>query len=356
VIADANGNLYGTTAFGGSSNCRTVFELMPMNMGGMQMWMYMELYNFTCGSDGANPYAGLVMDGSGNLYGTTVDGGAGTCQVFNTGCGVVYEFMPMMNMYMVLHTFAGGAEDGANPFTCLFMGPSGVLYGTSTGGSSSGGTVFTTNAGGSEKVLFNFNPSADGAYPMTGLVMGQMGTLYGTTSSGGTNGGGTLFKVSPDGTNMTTLHDFGASGDGGTPMFGSLTQDAMGNVYGTTEFGGTHNCGTVFEWMSMMGMKMEMVLYSFTCGSDGGFPSGSLAIDKGGNLYGTTSCRGCGDSAGTVFKLAPGGTLTTLHNFTGGADGGFPLGGLKGSANGTLYGTTNSGGSGGGGTVWTLMP
>ena len=352
VIQDANGNLYGTTAFGGASNCGTVYEVMPM----MGMEMEMVLYNFTCGWDGANPYAGLVMDASGNLYGTTVNGGAGTCQVFNMGCGVMYELMPSMgNMYMVLHTFAGGKEDGATPFTGLVMGPAGTFYGTSYGGASGAGTVFVADAS-NEKVLFNFKASADGGNPLTGLTAGQKGTLYGTTSSGGTHGGGALFSIMPNGTMMTTLHDFGARGDGATPIFGSLVQDAQGSLYGTTEFGGTHNCGTVYEWMSMMGMEMEMVLYNFTCGSDGGFPSGSLHIDKAGNLFGTTSCRGCDNSAGTVFKLTPGGVLTTLHSFTGGADGGFPLGGLKGSANGTLYGTTNSGGSGGGGTVWSLTP
>ncbi|HLY17944.1 MAG TPA: choice-of-anchor tandem repeat GloVer-containing protein [Bryobacteraceae bacterium] len=356
VIADSNGNLYGTTAFGGTSNCGTVFELMPMNMGGMTMWMYMELYNFTCGSDGANPYAGLVLDASGNLYGTTVNGGSGTCQVFNMGCGVVYELMSMggMEMQILLHTFTGTPGDGATPFTGLVMGPAGTLYGTSFGGSSGAGTVFRTNAT-AENVMFNFKASSDGEKPFTGLLMGPKGILYGTTSSGGTYGGGTLFNISPDGAMMTTLHNFGGRGDGATPIFGSLAQDTQGSLYGTTEFGGSHNCGTVFELMSMMGMEMEMVLYNFTCGSDGGFPSGSLHIDKAGTLYGTTSCRGCDNSSGTVFKLA-GGTLTTLHRFTGGDDGGFPLGGLKGSTNGTLYGTTNSGGSGGGGTVWSLMP
>lgn len=366
LIEDASGNLYGTTAFGGTNNCGNVFELMPMTMNGMTMWTESVLYSFTCGSDGANPYSSLVMDKSGNLYGTTVNGGTGTCQVFNMGCGVVYELMPMpmggmtMWMYMPIHAFTGSTGDGATPFTGLLLAPSGGLYGTSNGGSSGGGTVYRTDASSNENVLFNFKASADGGVPLTGLTMVSTGMLYGTTSSGGTYGGGTLFSIMPNGESMTNLHSFGASGDGATPMFGSLAQSAQGYLYGTTEFGGTHNCGTVYEWMkmSMGGMTMwtEMVLYNFACGSDGGFPSGSLRVDKQGNVYGTTSCRGCDDSAGTVFILAPSGTLTTVHRFTGGADGGFPLGGLTLSADGTLYGTTNSGGSGGGGTAWSLVP
>jgi uncharacterized repeat protein (TIGR03803 family) len=142
VVEDASGNLYGTTAFGGASNCGAVYELMPMSMMGMKMWMYMPVYSFTCGSDGANPYAGLLIDASGNLYGTTVNGGSGTCHIDNMGCGVVYELMPMsmggtiMWMYMGLHTFSGTAGDGATPFTGLLKGRNGVLYGTSYGGSS----------------------------------------------------------------------------------------------------------------------------------------------------------------------------------------------------------------------------
>jgi uncharacterized repeat protein (TIGR03803 family) len=366
VVEDTTGNLYGTTALGGASNCGAVYEIMPMSMMGMEMWMYMPVYSFTCGADGANPYAGLLIDASGNLYGTTASGGAGTCHIDNMGCGVVYELMPMtmdgMNetwMYMGLHTFSGTAGDGATPFTGLFMGPDGVLYGTSYGGSFGAGTVFATN-GTSEKVVFNFKASTDGAYPLTGLVAGQNGTFYGTTSSGGANGGGTFFSIESDGTPMKTLHSFGGSGDGATPIFGSLAQDTMGNLYGTTARGGAHNCGTVYEMMPMaMGGTptwMYMPLYSFTCGADGGHPTGSLHIDKTGNIFGTTSCKDCGGSAGTIFKLSPGGALTTLHRFTGGADGGFPLGGLKGSPTGALYGSTNSGGSGGAGTVWSLVP
>ncbi len=311
LIADAAGNLYGTTANGGASSRGTVFELTPTGAA------LTVLHSFSStGSDGANPSAGLIADAAGNLYGTTAFGGAGTnCP---SGCGTVFKLMPTGTL-TVLHSFGG--SDGANPSAGLIADAAGNLYGTTADGGagtncpSGCGTVFELTPTGTLTVLHSFTFS-DGANPFAGLIADAVGNLYGTTISGGVSGRGTVFELTPTGT-LTVLHSFTGS-DGGFPSAG-LIADATGNLYGTTSEGGASancsvfGCGTVFK---LTPTGTLTVLHSFA-GSDGETPSAGLIADAAGNLYGTTQYGGastnCGASGcGTVFKLAGSGFVSTV--------------------------------------------
>ncbi len=357
LIMDGSGNLYGTTSYGGASNNGTVFELV--NSSGT----YTEkvLYSFTgSDGDGATPYAGLIMDGSGNLYGTTVDGGT----TFN---GTVFELVNSSRTYTekVLYSFTGYAGDGSSPDAGVIMDASGNLYGTSNGDGNNGGTVFElVNSSGtySEQGLFSFTvSSSQGWYPYAGLIMDGSGNLYGTTSSGGASNNGTVFElVNSSGTYIEkVLYTFaGYPGDGADPKAG-LIMDGSGNLYGTTAVGGAGDDGTVFELVNSSGTYTEKVLYSFTGDRDGATPYGGLIMDGSGNLYGTTSYGGTAFN-GTVFELVnSSGTYTekVLYSFTGSdGDGANPYAGLIMDGSGNLYGTTSSGGgSNQDGTVFELV-
>jgi uncharacterized repeat protein (TIGR03803 family) len=296
------------------------------------------VYRFS-GQDGANPHAGLVRDGAGNLYGTTSGGGAGV--------GVVFKLSPS-GTETVLHSFTG--DDGINPLD-LVRDAAGNLYGTTaSGGSWNIGVVFELVRSDStyqSKVLFTFtgNMKQDGAYPLAGLVRDVAGNLYGTTSYGGTHGWGVVFKLSPTGSE-TVLHSFTNGADGAYPAAG-LIQDAAGNLYGTTYGAGAHGFGVVFELIRCdsepSGYEFRP-LYSFTGGAAGAYPLAGLVRDMAGNLYGTTSYGGT-HGWGVVFKLSPTGSETVLHSFTNGADGAYPAAGLIQDAAGNLYGTTTQGGA-----------
>lgn len=422
LIADASGNLYGTTEGGGSTNgsdCNTgscgygtVFELLPIGSG----YTKTVLYNFCSQSfctDGATPFAGLIEDASGNLYGTTYNGGA-------NGGGTVFKLTPGANGYTesVLYDFCSqsqgstGCTDGVNPSAGLVEDASGNLYGTTnlggTGvplvnGSLAYGTVFMlapSGSGYSYTVLYNFCPPGgttfctDGAAPNSTLIEDASGNLYGTTVLGGTGthalecmglGCGTVFKLSPNsgGYAQTVLYSFCSQGgsnctDGGYPYGAGLIEDASGNLYGTTSSGGVNSCdspgcGTVFKLApNGDGSYTESVLHSFN-DTDGAGPNAGLIEDAAGNLYGTTSfggtglsweCEGC--SSGTVFELSPSGsgyTETVLYSFCsqGGTectDGAVPVAGVIQDASGNLYGTTEFGGVNGvdWGTVFKLSP
>jgi len=419
LIEDASGNLYGTTNGGGinnSSDCNggscgygTAFELTPTGSG----YTMTVLYNFcsqpNC-TDGANPYASLIVDASGNLYGTTYNGGA-------NGGGTVFKLTPSGNGYTenVLYNFCSRSQgdaactDGSNPYAGLIEDASGNLYGTTnlggTGdtlvnGAYAYGTVFRLAPRGSGydyTVLYNFCPPSDtalcndGAAPNATLIEDASGNLYGTTVLGGAGthalecdgiGCGTVFKLSPNGSGYTetVLYSFCSQGgsnctDGAYPYGAALTEDASGNLYGTTSSGGVNSCdspgcGTVFELSPGGNGYTESVLHSFDH-SDGSGPDAGLIEDASGNLYGTTSsggtglswlCEACG--SGTVFELSPNGggyTETVLYNFCsqGGSqctDGAVPMAGVIQDASGDLYGTTGSAGSNGidWGTVFKL--
>jgi uncharacterized repeat protein (TIGR03803 family) len=319
------------------------------------------------GSDGYQPYAGLIFDAAGNLYGTTLEGGTG-CQI---GCGTVFKLSPNADgrwTESVLHRFNG--NDGSIPVAGLIFDATGNLYGTTyAGGANSQGTVFklTANADGSwtESVLHSFNGS-DGAYPYAGLIFDAAGSLYGTAYEGGsgtgcsTNGCGTIFKLTPNADGRWTesvLHSFNNT-DGATPEAG-LIFDAAGNLYGTTDGAGAHGYGAVFKLTpSANGSWTESVLHSFE-GNGGEQPWAGLIFDAAGNLYGTTYGGGA-SFAGTVFKLTPNAdgrwTESVLHSFEGKPATTPGLGSLVFGSAGALYGTTEECSSGCEGVVYQITP
>jgi len=348
LARDLNGNLFGTTASGGGSTactggCGTIFKVDPTGNETI-------LHSFN-GTDGSNPFS-VILDASGNLYGVTLFGGE-PCPGFGT-CGVVFKLDTSGNL-TILHNFIGGA-DGSNPEASLVMDTKGNLYGTTLGGGEfcmeygGCGVVFRVDRTGNETVLYNFCPNGwgkctDGAFPQAGLIRDAAGNLYGTTSGGGAHGVGTVFKLCPTGAE-TVLYSFAGGADGANP-FAGLIRDEAGNLYGTTTGGGPSGQGTVFK---VDPAGSETVLYSFTGGTDGGYPEAGLIRDEKGNLYGTTFFGGldspfCSYFCGVVFKVDTTGLETVLYSFTGGADGLNPGAGLMLGKGGDLYGTTAYGGA-----------
>jgi uncharacterized repeat protein (TIGR03803 family) len=353
VILDSEGNLYGAAQAGGAYGGGVVFKLSKAGQETV-------LYNFCPQSgcpDGQSPFGGLIRDAEGNLYGTTLYGGAGTgCYQYyaQPGCGTVFK-LSKTGKETVLHSFKGGT-DGELPWAGVIQDNEGNLYGTTWLGGGKGcyegygcGTVFRLSKTGKETVLHSFSQT-DGDGPLAGVILAN-GNLYGTTSYGGANNGlGTVFMLTKTGKFFSELYAFSGQGDGAVPYAG-LIRDANGTLYGTTAARGAYNYGTVFK-LSTTGQ--ETTLHSFTGGSDGESPRAPVIRDAKGNLYGTTLAQANGGS-GTVFKLSKTGKETTLHTFTGGADGGTPYAGLIQDAKGNLYGTTYNGGTGFG-VVFKLTP
>ncbi len=347
VIMDSSGNLYGTTVSGGASNDGTVFELAH----GSGTITTLASFN---GADGYSPYAGLIMDSSGNLYGTTVYGGA-------SGDGTVFELAHGSGTITTLASFNG--TNGESPYGGVIMDSSGNLYGTTYGdkydepASTFYGTVFDLAHGsGTITTLASFNPLsfADrGAInPWGALIMDSSGNLYGTTRYGGDGDAGAVFEWVHGASTITTVDSLG-----GSPLAG-LIMDGSGNLYGTTDFGGTNGDGTVFEVGPPIksghgaGSRPITVLASFN-GANGANPIGGLIMDSSGNLYGTTAYGG-GSSRGTVFELPHGSsTITTLVTFNG-SNGAAPEASLIMDSSGNLYGTTESGGASNAGTVFEV--
>lgn len=298
------------------------------------------IYSFTGGTDGSEPCAGLALDEQGNLYGTTYYGG-----VF--GYGTVFKLTPA-ETETVLYSFTGGA-DGANPCAAVVLDDQGNVYGTTSyGGVANGGTVFELSPAGTETVLHSFTGfPRDGNYPLAAVVLDREGNIYGTTDSGGAIGTGTAFKLAPDGTE-TILHSFRDDGfDGAEP--GEVVLGNGGHLYGATVYGGTYGIGVVY---SLAPDGTETILHEFTGGADGEIPDGRLLFGKGG-LYGTAGFGGA-FGAGTVFKIARSGTLTVLYSFAGAPDGEYPVGNLVLGSKGHIYGVTAWGGVNNYGTVFKL--
>jgi len=343
----------------------TLLVLSMVASGSAQAQTYAEgvLYTFT-GTTGNNPFAGLVMDAQGNLYGTTAGGG-------NPGFGTVFK-LDSTGKETVLYSFAN-TPDGASPLGGLLRDARGNLYGTTSGGgASNSGTVFKLDMAGTETLLYSFagSGSGDGSGPSDSLAMDAQGNLYGTTQEGGdptcvtafgVQSCGTVFRVDPTG-KETVLYIFTGTGGDGAQPWGDLLLDAQGNLYGTTEYGGFTNafcssgCGTVFKLDST---GKETILYSFTgqrTGGDGANPQAGLVMDAQGNLYGTTSSGGT-DNVGTVFKLDTNGNETVFYSIPGsGIVGYYPSGDLLLDAQGNLYGTTLLSGPQNGGAVFEVNP
>jgi uncharacterized repeat protein (TIGR03803 family) len=338
LTRDAAGNLYGTTYLGGANEWGTVFKV---DTNGRET----VLSSFPHYTDGVDPHAGLDLV-AGSFYGTTLGGGDLACLI--DGCGTVFKLDKTGEV--VLHSFTG-APDGARPYAGLIHDKTGNHYGTTgSGGAYNNGTIFEIDMAGNETVLYSFIGGSDGSDPEAALIRDSLGNLYGATFHGGPYGAGTVFKLDKAG-NETVLYSFTGGADGSNPV-AALVRDSLGNLYGTTELGGTYNLGAVFE-VDTAGN--ETVLHSFTGLSDGAYPGTSLIADAKGNFYGTASYDGdprC--SCGTVFKLSKKG-ITVLHTFTG-SDGANPEGLIRDTA-GNLYGTTVSGGDDGGdGVVFKIAP
>ena len=347
VIVDGKGNLYGTTTIDGVYGYGTVFKITS---AGKEI----VLHSFTgTNGDGANPTTPLFRDAAGNLYGTTSAGGlyGGACA--SGGCGTVFR-IDSTGKETILYRFAGNPTDGQIPEQGLVRDQAGNLYGTTfQGGTVFGGIVFKIDSAGNETVLHNFSGSSgDGYFPFGGsLLLDSAGNLYGTTFFGGSLGAGTVYKLDSSG-NVTVLYNYGFSGGSPYEPSGTLTLGPAGSLYGATYYGGSFNFGTIFK---LQQSGAEKVLHSFSAADgDGAIPGGGLVLDSAGNLYGTTNSGG-DLYYGTVFKLDPGGTETVLHSFSG-TDGRLPELGLVRDSSGNLYGTTQYGGAYGGGVVFKITP
>jgi uncharacterized repeat protein (TIGR03803 family) len=312
VVSDSAGNLYGTTYYGGVYNSGTVFELIAQSNGTFKEKI---LHSFNeSNTGGAFPDAGLVFDSAGNLYGTTLDGGSSTCSF---GCGVVFELVPQANgnwTEKVVHPFTNNGVDGVNPLASLVLDGAGNLYGTTSGGGAHGqGTVFELSPNGSggftEKVLYSFaNNGTDGYLPAGNVVLDVLGNVYGATQQGGAYTCGAVFELIPVSGSWTEniLYSFACNQDGAYPDSG-LIFDAAGNLYGTTlDTQSNTPFGTAFKLIAGgSGSWTKKTLHTFVAnGRDGYTPAGGLILDSLGNLYGTTGYGGM-NAGGIVFEITP---------------------------------------------------
>ncbi len=306
---DASGNLYGTTNIGGAYNLGTVFQL-HLNTDGS--WTERILHSFNAdGTDGYNPYANLILDKIGNLYGTTYYGGN------QGGEGTVFELTPRKNgtwREQIILNF--NYTDGGAPYGGLVFDSVGHLYGTTEyGGSYTHGVVFAMKRGSSgawtESVLHSFNPATgDGFEPYAGLVIDKANHLYGTTPYGGNSDSGTVFEVAQEEGKWRekVIHSFIYGQDGNNP-YGPLAIDAAGNLYGTTFQSLIDNVGgggIVFELsQTNPNVWQETVLLNFVSPAVGGNPYSGVALDSSGNVYGTTYYGGVFPGTGVVFEVMP---------------------------------------------------
>ncbi len=425
LLQGSDGSLYGTAAYGGSNGDGTIFKIAPSGT-------LTPLYSFTGMTDGANPMAGLIQDGDGNLYGTAAYGGA-------AGFGTVFRFASN-GLITTLYAFTNGI-DGENPRVPLTLGSDGNFYGTAYGGygaavetvfrvtpsgafsrlssyidagigsalapgsggnmygslgitfvdvstngsvqwvaynfyesqsfalgpvqlapasdgylygtscyagASNAGTIFYMVPMRDPARIYSFNGAGDGAFPEAPLIQASDGNLYGTTSAGGIGNNGVVFRISTNGVFTTVCQLTG--GDANANSYSGLVQGSDGNFYGTSFFGGASTNGTVFR---ITPDGTTTTLYSFTGGADGAAPYASLTTAADGNFYGTTSSGGASNN-GSVFRIANDGTITPLYSFTGGADGSRPYAGLAQANDGNLYGTAYAGGTGRDGTVFRI--
>ncbi|MBZ5570282.1 MAG: hypothetical protein LAO09_00200 [Acidobacteriia bacterium] len=335
LLRDAAGNFYGTTFAGGSNGEGTVYKIDSTGTESV-------LFTFTATVSGGFPASSLIQDQAGNLYGTA-DEGPG-------GAGVVFKISPE-GEETILFAFQGGLGRNARvPSGGLLMDKSGNLYGATLFGGNGNcqlgcGTIYRLDTAGKLHVLYSFSGGADGSQPFGPLVPDANGNLYGVAQSGGDlacsehsqAGCGTVFRLASNG-RLTVLHTF-HGGDGATPQPDLLLDTVGGNLYGATGRGGTSENGTVFKISSN---GKYTVLHRFT-GTDGSTPNGGLVLDEAGNLFGTAQTGGRGGD-GTAFAMNPAGQVKVLHHFNGDLDGAFPLAGLIRDEVGHLYGTAVSNG------------
>jgi uncharacterized repeat protein (TIGR03803 family) len=350
VTIDHAGNFYGTASTGGScsmGDCGTVFKLARHGSG----WLFTPIYSFHGAADGQNPSTRIAIAPDGTLFGATAKGGR--------SYGTAYQLRPPLAAprsalvtwsHSVLHSFYLDDHDVATPQGDLAIDSAGNVYGTGQLGctNNNGGTYELTRSGGSwsETMIYCQSGPAD-AQASGGVILDRSGKLYGVLTQGGPSPHlGTIYQLTPSGSAWTsqTIYSFSASNLGIFP-FGGLVMDAAGNLYGTTETGGTGGGGTIYELSPSDGGWTHTVLYNFPgCAQCG--PKDKLRLDAAGNIYGTTYSEGA-HGWGSVFKLTHSGSqwiYSTLHDFTGGDDGGWPISTLTMDASGNLWGTASAGG------------
>jgi uncharacterized repeat protein (TIGR03803 family) len=304
VVIGPDGSLYGTTCCGGlPASGGTVYKLTQANGA----WKETILYRFSLGANGGNPQSAVTFDQSGNLYGTTPAGG-------RLNQGTVYKLSPGNGgqwRETVLWNFGTLSNDGLNPFGNVVLDRSGNIYGTAeTGGAHRNGTVFElvpSGSGWTEKILYSFTGATDGGFPVAGLISDQAGNLYGATSLGGSGGGGTVFELTPSGSNWEFHVLYGLPGPGGqTGPFANVALDHTGNIYGTTYADGANRLGSVFKLAPSGGSWVYTDLHDFN-GTDGEYPESNITVDSSGNLYGTTvgggTGTGCNTTCGVAFEI-----------------------------------------------------
>lgn len=361
LVIDGAGNIYGTSVQGGAFGSGTVFQLAPSGSG----WTHTVLYSFTGGADGGEPYKGVTLDGHGNLYGTAVTGGGGSCE---GGCGVTYKLSQAGGVWTqtVIHTFTGG-DDGSGPGSGLTLSPNGGLYGvTPTGGANGQGVIFllkpVKNGPWQLEVMHAFTGGDDGAGGSAGRLLLSKGILYGVTTVGGANGQGVAYQLAKKNGawQLTPIYAFQGEPDAGFP-YGGLAIDGQGNLYGTTYYDGANDLGSVYQLAPQPdGTWQERVLYSFKGGRNGSSSISNVVFDKTGALYSTTSAGGANCDCGVIFKLTPGDNgqwkETVAYRFTGAPDGGFVYNGMVGDGAGNFYGATVHGGTGDDGAIYKFTP
>ena len=352
ITLDAAGNFYGTAMAGGQYGLGDVYRMVRSGSS----WNFSVLYSFKGETmltlDGAQPYSRVTIGPDGALYGTTHLGGNGQgCRELH-GCGTVYKLQQSVNgAWNDKMIFQFGYHDGYGPlYGDVVFDQAGNLYGsTPYGGVNLIGTVYRLipdNGAWSENVIHSF-AGPDGSTPLSGPTIDSAGNLYGTTSTGGTNGFGTIYRLQPSGSSWTdgVLHSFQGRSDGITAS-SAIVIDQAGNLYGATEAAGSAGGGTAFELTPLSGDGWN---FSTLFGFPGAAPGGSyrtLMMDAMGNLYGTSAAGGA-NQRGSVFKLTWSNGMwvyTSLHDFTGGADGEYPYGGLSFDTCGHVYGTASAGG------------
>jgi len=378
VTLDQAGNLYGTawqagsvdgecsTRLQGRLGCGTVFELKHTGSG----WVLNLLYTFHF-DDGASPYSRAVFGPNGLLYGTTGHGGndpQGACGTQGYGCGVVFALSPPATICRnvscpwaetVLFKFGAGPSGCEPLYGDVVFDPGGNMYGTGLDCGFGQGVVWEltpSDSGWTESVPHEFATAPAISVPFASVTIDPAGNLYGTAIFNGQYGKGGVFELTPSSSGWiySEFYDFSGENDGAIPR-GGLIRDQAGNLYGTTFTAGANGGGTVYEFSPSNGGWTLTTLYSF---SGGGGPYAVLTMDAAGNLYGTTLLDGA-YGQGNVFKLTPSNgswTYTSLHDFTGGSDGGQPFGQVTLDANGNLYGTASIGGASNKGVVWEITP
>ena len=346
LVQGTDGNYYGTTQYGGPKDTGVLFQVTP---SGELTVIYKFCSRAKC-TDGKAPWSGPVLGSDGNFYGTTNAGGSG-----KQNAGTIYKMTPggaLTTLYTFCPTAPSPCDDGTNPIA-LMQASNGNFYGVAANyGANNNGTIFELSKSGVFKVLYSFCAlanCADGEEPYAGLMLASNGNLYGTTARGGAYGNGAVYEISPAGY-FRTIHSFCAQrpgcADGATPYAG-LVEDANGNLYGTTYYGGANGYGSVFE----ITVAHKFILVHSFDNTDGSYPTSALIVASDGSLYGTTAFGSNGP--GTIFQITAGNEFHSLYTFCT-CTGTNPFAALLQATDGTFYGTTMGGSTSNNGSIFSF--